>query len=264
MSLFACFDNHETMQCPAVRSQDEYSVTRVAHSFGNEKTKSNVFLATGGPTPTAQDQPLIAVKMGKWSSWRDSEAFLNEYIIHQSLNHESIVNCFGGDTEYFSLYFEYLAGHTISHYTNKKRMSTFKAHFSDAAVTRVLKNMAEALSYMHNRQENEGQEPGQVVHNDVRRGNIIYSDEQGAILIDVGAARRFVGSEIAKMTGGSPFFLSPDFLSKGMRGKAGDVYALGVTMLFLEGCLPQPVDSMSSYVNRCGTGNQLSPGHVGS
>lgn len=95
---------------------------------------------------------------------------------------------------------------------------------------RVLSDMATALSYVH----------GQgIIHNDVKPANILYSPARGAVLIDFGLSSELIDDPRTNH-GGTPWYLPPDYLTTGERGPSGDVFALGVVMLFLLRRLPLP------------------------
>jgi serine/threonine protein kinase len=68
------------------------------------------------------------------------------------------------------------------------------------------------------------------VHNDIKPSNIAYSPRRGAVLLDFGLATR--RSDAASRCG-SPWYVPPEFRTEHTRGVAGDIWALGVTMLYV-------------------------------
>lgn len=92
---------------------------------------------------------------------------------------------------------------------------------------RVLRDMSSALQYIHKKN---------IHHNDIKPENILYSKDRGAVLIDFGVstADGFVH------VGGSPWYVPPEFDKENRRGATGDVFALGVVMLFLLRMIPFP------------------------
>lgn len=92
---------------------------------------------------------------------------------------------------------------------------------------RVLRDMADAFQYIHG----EG-----IVHNDIKPGNILYSKERGAVLIDFGLS----SDHRSVHSGGTPWYIPPEFLETGQRGVPGDVFALGVVLLYLFRKIPLP------------------------
>lgn len=69
-----------------------------------------------------------------------------------------------------------------------------------------------------------------IIHNDIKPANITYSPLHGPVLIDFGLATS--ANEIM-MTGGTPWYVPPDLIVEQQRGAPGDVWALGITMLYV-------------------------------
>jgi serine/threonine protein kinase len=101
----------------------------------------------------------------------------------------------------------------------------------------VWKGVSSALRYLHDKD---------IVHNDVKPDNIMLRERlpadgtarlapTAAVLCDFGIATS--GSQFA--TGGTPCYLAPDAI-RHQRGRPGDLWALGVTMLFVLGFIPLP------------------------
>ena len=84
----------------------------------------------------------------------------------------------------------------------------------------VLYGVASALSYLHSRS---------IYHNDIKPGNILFDPARGPILIDFGMA----SFDQKKRIGGTPWYIPREFMVAAPRGAKGDVFALGVTMLYL-------------------------------
>jgi serine/threonine protein kinase len=77
-----------------------------------------------------------------------------------------------------------------------------------------------------------------IVHKDVKPGNISYSYRRGAVLLDFGIAS--YSSTSTKDEGGTPWYIPPEYLINRSRGFTGDIWALGVTLLYLLGAIPLP------------------------
>ena len=92
----------------------------------------------------------------------------------------------------------------------------------------ILSSMASALSYL-------AQE--EIVHNDIKPANIAYSPQRGAVLLDFGLAVE-ASSDIS--SGGTPWYIPPEYMYQRKRGIAGDMYASGVTMLYVLKKTPLP------------------------
>lgn len=111
---------------------------------------------------------------------------------------------------------------------------TFTGTVKDAV--RVLGDMASALAYLSKQR---------ILHNDVKPDNIIYDGggPRGAVLVDFGLATH-CGH---RTQGGSCWYIPPECLDDMFREPPSDVFALGVTMLFLLGQMPLPEDSWPDW-----------------
>lgn len=70
-----------------------------------------------------------------------------------------------------------------------------------------------------------------IENNDIKPGNILFSPERGAVLCDFGLSSR-VGLS-PSTAGGTPYYVPAEYIDKKSRGKPGDVWAFGVTMLYV-------------------------------
>lgn len=86
-----------------------------------------------------------------------------------------------------------------------------------------------------------------IVHNDIKPGNIAYSQERGAVLLDFGLAST---SREATSTGGTPWYVPLEYITQGIRGAQGDKWALGVTMMYVLGKIRLPERSRLSWLIR--------------
>ncbi|GKT50169.1 putative serine/threonine-protein kinase PkwA [Colletotrichum spaethianum] len=91
--------------------------------------------------------------------------------------------------------------------------------------------MSSAISYFHS----QG-----IVHNDIKPANITFSHTRGAVLIDFGLSSGLKDSAVH--VGGSPWYTPhPQHAINGKRGAPGDVFALGVVMLFILRKIPSQI-----------------------
>ncbi|CAK7198501.1 hypothetical protein SEUCBS139899_001162 [Sporothrix eucalyptigena] len=154
---------------------------------------------------------------------RQADTWLREYQSHEYLRHESIVRLYGGDARYLSLYMEHVDAKDLS------KKGTWRATNSDyftgdrRDALRILRDISGALNYIHGRN---------LVHNDVKPANILYSRERGAVLCDFGLSTEAKDSQ-SSLTGGTPYYVPPEFIGRKLRGPPSDVWALGITMLYV-------------------------------
>ncbi|KAK1711261.1 kinase-like domain-containing protein [Colletotrichum acutatum] len=112
--------------------------------------------------------------------------------------------------------------------------------FSAAGAYAILRDMSSALTYLSSRQV-------PVIHNNIKPANIAYSPQRGAVLLDFGLA---MYSREKHSTGGTPWYVPPDLITEGTRGAPGDIWALGVTMLYVVGKISLPEKTRKSWLIR--------------
>lgn len=160
---------------------------------------------------------------------RQADTWLREFMNHEQLNHNSIPRLFGGDARYLSLYMEHIEAKDL----------TSKGHWQDSQTTmftgnrtdaeRILRDISGALDYLHSQN---------LFHNDIKAGNIMYNRERGAVLCDFGLS--FDKNMNPERIGGTPYYIGPEYISYKLRGAPGDVWAMGVTMLYVLGKIGLP------------------------
>ncbi|KAG5928924.1 hypothetical protein E4U42_007629 [Claviceps africana] len=137
----------------------------------------------------------------------------------------SIVKSFGADARFFSIFIEYLPHPDLAGMMSEPGYM-FKGTTDDAI--RVLGDMASALVYLATQK---------ILHNDIKPANILYDGARGAVLIDFGLASSV---EDKMCTGGTPWYVPPEFKRVAERGPKSDIFALGVTLLYLLKKTPLP------------------------
>jgi serine/threonine protein kinase len=96
--------------------------------------------------------------------------------------------------------------------------------------------MSSALAYL---------ETQHIVHNDIKPANITFSRRRGAVLIDFEMAT--TTGDLAN--GGTPWYLPPEFVdSPNNRGALGDIWALGVTLLYVLGKIGLPEKTIEPWL----------------
>lgn len=91
--------------------------------------------------------------------------------------------------------------------------------------------IADALAYLHSLS---------IIHDDVKPDNIMWSShEQRAVLIDFGAALIDMPQGYFNPSG-TPNYAPPEFLHR-KKSVKGDIWGLGITMLFAFGYVPLPM-----------------------
>lgn len=153
---------------------------------------------------------------------RQADTWFREFLNHEQLNHKAIPRLFAGDARYLSLYMEHIDAKDLTARGTWQDPQTtmFLGQGTDAE--RILRDISGALDYLHSQN---------LVHNDIKPGNILYNSERGAVLCDFGMS--FEKTANQSRIGGTPYYIGPEYIGNKLRGAAGDVWALGVTMLYV-------------------------------
>lgn len=179
-------------------------------------------------TPLTESQPMASV--------RQAETWLRESSKMASFGSscDSIVRFYGGDARMLSIYLEFVDAADLAAASWRSKTDDFTGSWEDA--WRILADISRALHYIHQRK---------LVHNDIKPANILYSPERGAVLCDFGLLNSAANSA---HTGGTPYYVPPEFIGTKLRGPPSDVWALGVTMLYALRRIPLP-DSRAGRKN---------------
>lgn len=125
-----------------------------------------------------------------------------------------------------SLELEYI-GPDLSRYADEQQMS----RLSEVERYRVWIDVARGMKHIHAQR---------IVHRDIKPQNILFDGgRRGAVICDFGISAR-VYQEPQTFNGGTPCYKPPDFLFKSPQGFESDVWAFGVTMLFVFRLIPLP------------------------
>ncbi|UKZ73641.1 hypothetical protein TrVFT333_001291 [Trichoderma virens FT-333] len=129
----------------------------------------------------------------------------------QDLKHRNVVALEAFDGRMFAIYLELLP---------LSLCRGLYSPFTQSDAHMILLNMSSALSYLANLG---------IVHNDIKPANIAYNPQRGAVLFDFGMACKID----ERPGGGTPWYLPPDMIENKNRGLPGDIWAMGVTMLYV-------------------------------
>jgi len=151
------------------------------------------------------------------------------------LRHPNIVTVYdvGEEGELAFIAMDYIKGAPLSGHVQTERLLPVKT------VYRLMAEVSEALEYAHGQQ---------VVHRDIKPGNILYDpDRERVVVTDFGIAR--VANNARTQTGeilGSPLYMSPEQLKGTRVGQGSDIFSLGVTFYqLLTGGLPFQGDTLA-------------------
>ena len=185
----------------------------------------------------------VALKVLPQEDLRDSEAqrrFLREARALARLRHSHIVAIHSAgvlpEQGYPYLVMDLLEGGTLEQLIQREG-----GHLDPGLAVRFARQLAEALSYAHERG---------VLHRDVKPQNVLL-DQGDAVLTDFGLAKLYdAGADGLTRSGdrvGTPAYMAPE-QARGQQGRIGpatDVYALGAILYrALSGDLPHSADSI--------------------
>ncbi|KAK3335238.1 kinase-like domain-containing protein [Cercophora scortea] len=238
----------ETVEIAGGCELDEYTITKKEPIAST--SLSSVFTADYSKVPDG----VIVVKVLKTRSpalanngaaearnvIHQADVWLRELQYQEDLQHRSIVRLYGGDARFLSLYMEHVDARDLASRGTWRSPSSelFAGDRSDAL--RILRDISSALHYIHNRG---------LIHNDIKPANILYSRERGAVLCDLGLSTH---ARDPPSVGGTPWYVPPEFIIMKQRGPPSDVWALGVTMLYVLGKIGFPE----------ARGNRAHPKHI--
>ena len=180
------------------------------------------------------------------------ERFKREARILAGLNHPAITTLYHAGIEEHQAFIamEYVDGQTLEKYMSV--VNTARGHFPVSDALRIVIEVAEALRYSHEHQ---------VIHRDIKPGNIMITGEGRVKVLDMGVARLFAPSAPERPEGehtlttigdgiGTPAFMPPEQWADATAvTPASDIYSLGCTFYYLLTmslpCLP---DSNGSFM----------------
>jgi eukaryotic-like serine/threonine-protein kinase len=183
----------------------------------------------------AVDQNLgvdVAVKENLFTTEEYARQFRREAIILASLRHPNLPRV----TDHFVIegQGQYLVMDFIEGEDLRERMDR-EGVLSDIEVVVLGTAICEALSYLHSRQP-------QVVHRDIKPGNVKITPNGHIILVDFGLAKVIQGSQ-ATTTGAramTPGYSPPEQYGTARTDHRTDIYSLGATLyVALTGNLPE-------------------------
>lgn len=153
--------------------------------------------------------------------------------IHSTLNkHPGFLKLLGADTRSSTLHFEYTDAKPLC--DQIRPGLSFKG--SHAEVLKIMKDMASALSWIHS---------NGIVHADIKPATILYSPSCGAVFGDFSLSLR--PSDVSRPSG-TPWYLPPEIMEYwAQRSGACDIWAFGITGLWLRGYIPLPERSWLSW-----------------
>ena len=175
------------------------------------------------------------------------QAFVHEAETVASLHHPNIVEVIDifdeNNTSYMVMPF--IEGQTLESLVEKN------GPLSYADATNYMSQIADAVDYIHQRN---------ILHRDIKPGNIMITADYRAILIDFGSAREFVNDKTQAHTSILTHGYAPpeQYSTVSRKGAYSDIYSLGATLYYvLTG--KAPVDAAARITEALPEPRQLNP-----
>ncbi|KAK1419597.1 hypothetical protein QVD17_28802 [Tagetes erecta] len=203
-----------------------YEVAKATSSF----SVSNK-IGEGGFGPVymgvLEDGRKIAVKRLSETSQQGLDEFKNEVICIAKLQHRNLVKLLGYciHQKELILIYEYMANKSLDWFLfddAKSWMLSWPQRFS------IIQGIARGVLYLH--QDSRLQ----IIHRDLKVGNILLDNDMNPKISDFGLARKFVGHDTTdntKKVVGTYGYISPEYAMHGRFSIKSDVFSFGVLVL---------------------------------
>lgn len=166
----------------------------------------------------------VAIKFQQLNTKADQLLIQHEASFLQFCKHPGIVSMFGGlqirDESWIVM--ELLSGGTL------KQAAAHPSKFEEDEIGYVAVEILEAIKYLHSHQ---------LVHQDLKNMNIMFSTDGAIKLIDFGLAADLTNGPIISMCG-SPFWMSPEMIKGEPHSYPTDIWSFTICMLELANKVP--------------------------
>jgi len=165
----------------------------------------------------------VAIKQMNLKKQQRRELLFNEVVIMRDYHHQNIVNMLDAHLVEDELWvvMEYLEGGALTDIVTNM-------HMTEEQIATVCQKVLEALAYLHK----EG-----VIHRDIKSDSILLASDGSVKLSDFGFCAQ-VSAELPKRKSlvGTPYWMSPEVISRLSYGPEVDIWSLGIMVVeMLEG-----------------------------
>jgi len=182
-----------------------------------------------GPMGFEKEVALKRIDQKLTEDERVVKALINEARLGGQLRHKNIVEIYEfnqGDGNYF-MAMEFVDGWTLDAVLRVCRIRN--EFLPPSVVVEMLTAVCKGLDYAHTLVSKEGQ-PLNLVHRDLKPGNIIVSRDGDVKIMDFGIAKadtNLYKTTAADVTKGTPIYMSPEQVTGASLDKRSDIFSLG-------------------------------------
>ncbi|KAK9059753.1 hypothetical protein SSX86_020457 [Deinandra increscens subsp. villosa] len=206
-----------------------FRLFEVARATGNFSASNKIGEGGFGPVykGVLENGREIAVKRLSETSQQGLDEFKNEVICIAKLQHRNLVKLLGyciHQNELILIY-EYMPNKSLDFFLfdeTRSLMLGWPQRFN------IIQGMARGILYLH--QDSRLQ----IIHRDLKAGNILLDSDMNPKISDFGLARKFVGRDTnakTKNVVGTYGYISPEYAVHGRFSVKSDVFSFGVLVL---------------------------------
>ncbi|XP_076961023.1 G-type lectin S-receptor-like serine/threonine-protein kinase At4g27290 [Bidens hawaiensis] len=206
-----------------------FSLSEVARATGNFNVSNKIGEGGFGPVykGVLDDGKEVAVKRLSETSLQGLEEFKNEVICIAKLQHRNLVKLLGYCIHGIEmiLIYEYMSNKSLDSFLFDEVRSLI-LHWPKRF--QIIHGIARGILYLH--QDSRLQ----IIHRDIKAGNILLDSDMNPKISDFGLARKFVGPDTSAKTKkvvGTYGYISPEYAVHGRFSTKSNVYSFGVLLL---------------------------------
>ncbi|KAL3841916.1 hypothetical protein ACJMK2_020005, partial [Sinanodonta woodiana] len=229
-TVYSCIDSfgRAGSACTSVSSTHSVTEETIQWKKGNILGKGAFGIVWCGLTSEGQ---LIAVKQielnttSKEKAKTEYEKVQEEVELLKTLHHKNIVGYLGTSLDegesVVNIFMQFVPGGSIA-----SILARFGA-LDEAVFRRYTKQMLDGVEYLH---------ANDVIHRDIKGGNVMLMPNGIIKLIDFGCAKRLCinlsmgQSQILKSMKGTPYWMAPEVVNESGHGKKSDIWSIGCTV----------------------------------
>nr|GEV21142.1 G-type lectin S-receptor-like serine/threonine-protein kinase At4g27290 [Tanacetum cinerariifolium] len=222
-------ERHRSLKMEHLDDLQFFSLCEVARATDNFSVSNKIGEGGFGPVykGVLEDGQEVAVKKLSKTSQQGLDEFRNEVICIARLQHRNLVKLLGYciHRNELILIYEYMTNKSLDMYLfdeTKSLMLDWPKRFH------IIHGMARGILYLH--QDSRFQ----IIHRDLKAGNILLDSDMNPKISDFGLARKFVGHDTnakTKKVVGTYGYISPEYAVHGRFSIKSDVFSFGVMVL---------------------------------